>query len=57
MKKTQLIFMYLVIRFMVKFMLYGAKGMRGLQQVGTSDFANELIAFGDDLGKKVSNVK
>ena len=48
MKKIQLRFMYLTIRFMAKFMMYG-DDMRNTENVGTVHYINELVVLGDNI--------
>lgn len=47
MNKLKVRFMYLVIRFMAKFMMYGAEGMREQDKLG--GFEGDLVSLGDDL--------
>jgi len=50
MKRIQLKFMYLTIRFMAKFMMYGAEGMRDKENViGTEHYIDQLISLGDSI--------
>ena len=51
--KLQLRFMYLTVRFMAKFMMYGAEGMRNTNDIGMMRFTEELINLGDELGEKI----